>query len=216
MTGVKALIVACGIVRRVASLEAVVRVESGGNPLALAVNGAVELVRPPRDLADAAAMARWLAAHGYSFDAGLGQVNSANLARLGLDTTSVFEPCANLRAASRVLEECHARALRRWADDERALAAALSCYNTGHLTRGFTNGYVAAVRAAARARAPQRPASGPAPAGQGTPRDAPRAVTLAPGALARAERAGDVQPRDEAFATSLPDAFAERMREEQE
>ena len=92
-------------------------------------------------------MARWLERHGYNFDAGLAQVNSANLARLGLDVVSVFDPCANLRGASRVLDECFERALPRFGGGERALTAALSCYNTGHFTRGVTNGYVAAVRA---------------------------------------------------------------------
>jgi type IV secretion system protein VirB1 len=104
-------------------------------------------------------MAAWLAAHRYDFDAELAQVNSANLARLGLDTFSVFEPCANLRAAQRVLDECHARALKRLGDKERALAGALSCYNTGDFTRGVRNGYVGAVRAAARSLRPRSAAT---------------------------------------------------------
>jgi len=146
VTDLGAFIVACGVVAHVDVLAAIVRVESGGNPLALSVNGAVELVRAPRNRDDAAAMARWLASHGHNFDAGLAQVNSANLARLGLDTTTVFEPCPNLRAAASVLDECLARAREHGLAGARAETAALSCYNTGHLTRGITNGYVAAVR----------------------------------------------------------------------
>jgi type IV secretion system protein VirB1 len=145
MTGVSALIVACGILRQVDLLAAIVRAESGGNPIALAVNGAVELVRAPRDPADAVAMARWLAAHGYNFDAGLAQVNSANFARLGLDASSAFDPCQNLRAALVVLDECSERARARGLVGAQAWAAALSCYNTGDLSRGIRNGYAAAV-----------------------------------------------------------------------
>ncbi|ACL64478.1 Lytic transglycosylase catalytic [Anaeromyxobacter dehalogenans 2CP-1] len=213
MTGLSALIVACGIVRHVGLIEAIVRVESGGNPFALAVNGAVELVHAPRDRDEAAAMARWLAAHGYNFDAGLAQVNSANLARFGLDTSSVFERCANLRAASRVLEECHERALQHWDDEERAMAAALSCYNTGHLTRGLRNGYVTAVRAAVDSLAPgpNRDGSRGDEACHVWGRSARRNPARGSG---RARAAiGDTQ-RDEVFAMSLADAFATRSHEE--
>ena len=147
MLNVAALAVQCGVLVDQGIMVAIVRIESGGNPYALSVNGDVELVREPRNREEAVTMARWLEKHGYNFDAGLGQVNSANLGRLGLDVASVFDPCANLRAASRVLDECYGRALGRWGAGERAVTAALSCYNTGHFTRGVTNGYVDAVRA---------------------------------------------------------------------
>lgn len=148
MSTLVALLLRCGLVANVEVLAAIVSVESGGNPLALAVNGNYELVRQPRDLGEAVAMARWLVEHGHSFDAGLAQVNSANLARLGLDPASVFDPCTNLRAASQVLQECLDRAGQRWREPGRRMAAAVSCYNTGDLTRGIANGYVEAVRAA--------------------------------------------------------------------
>ncbi len=157
MAPLVALLFRCGLVANVDVLAAIVSVESGGNPLAIAVNGDYELVRQPRDQGEAAAMARWLSEHRLSFDAGLGQVNSGNLERLGLDAASVFDACTNLRAASRVLEECLTRAGQRWRDPQRRLAAAVSCYNTGDLTRGFSNGYVGAVRAAG---APLRGAHG--------------------------------------------------------
>lgn len=148
MPSLVALMVSCGLTAHADVLAAIVRVESGGNPIALAVNGGFGLVREPRTLEEALATARWLLEHGYSFDAGLGQVNSANLRRLGLDVGSVFLPCANLKAASQILEECFDRARGRWREEERIRSAALSCYNTGHLGRGIANGYVEAVRAA--------------------------------------------------------------------
>ena len=149
MLTIAALVVQCGILANASLMAAIVQVESGGNPHALAVNGDFELVRGPRSREEGIAMARWLLDHGYSFDAGLAQVNSANLSGLGLDVVRVFEPCANLQAASRVLGECYERARERFGEGERALNAALSCYNTGDFTRGVRNGYVAAVRASA-------------------------------------------------------------------
>ncbi len=150
MLAVTVLAMRCALAIDVAILQAIVEVESRGNPYALSVNGPMELVRQPRDREDAVRMARWLEEHGYNFDAGLAQVNSANLRWLGLDVASVFEPCANLRAASRVLHECYDRASERFGEGERAVAAALSCYNPGDFTWGLRNGYVAAVRARAR------------------------------------------------------------------
>lgn len=149
MLTIAALVVQCGVLANANLIAAIVHVESGGNSAALGVNGDFELVRQPRSREEAVAMARWLLERGYNFDAGLAQVNSANLARLGLDAVRVFEPCANLQAASRVLEECHGRARDRFGESERALDATLSCYNTGDFTRGVRNGYVAAVRASA-------------------------------------------------------------------
>src|SRR5271167_4011437 len=113
----------CGVLVVPPILEAIVEVESKWNPHALAVNGDVELVRQPRNGGEAVAMARWLERNGYNFDAGLGQVNSANLARLGLDAVSVFDPCQNLRAAERVLSECYERAFAQFGGGERAMNA---------------------------------------------------------------------------------------------
>jgi len=150
MAGVIAFALACGLAVEADLLAAIVSVESGGNPLAIQVNGPMELVRQPRGRGEAVAMASWLLAHGYNFDAGLAQMNSANFARLGLDAESVFELCPNLHGAATILAECLERARVRGLLGESAVTAALSCYNTGHLTRGVQNGYAAAVRAALR------------------------------------------------------------------
>jgi type IV secretion system protein VirB1 len=203
MLNMAALAVQCGVLVDQGIMVAIVRIESGGNPNALSVNGDVELVREPRNREEAVTMARWLEKHGYNFDAGLGQVNSANLARLGLDVVSVFDPCANLRAASRVLHECYDRASRRWGEGERAVTAALSCYNTGHLTRGVANGYAGAVRANA---------SGPlvAQGSEGTagPTRVPSRKEVAPkGAEGGGSRDVVAKRPAEVFGEALADAF---------
>jgi type IV secretion system protein VirB1 len=145
LMALSAVLGACGL-PAAGWLRAIVDVESKGNPYAINVNGPMELARQPRTKEEAAAIARWLYAHGYSFDSGLGQVNSANLGRLGLDTVSVFDPCQNLKAAATVLDGCYERAAAKFGETEAAVDAALSCYNTGHFTKGVRNGYVAAVR----------------------------------------------------------------------
>lgn len=148
MVNAIAITTASGLSAQAGLLAAVAEVESRGNPPASAVNGDVELLRQADDRAEAEAMARRLAANGLNFDAGLAQVNSANHARLGLDTRSVFDLCANLRVAVAVLDECRARALRHRLEGPSAVPAALSCDNTGSPSRSVSNGYVAAVRAA--------------------------------------------------------------------
>src|SRR6266702_2285931 len=143
MAGLISVALACGLAAEADLLTAIVAVESGGYPYALQVNGEMELVRRPNDRKEAVAIASWLLAHRFNFDAGLAQVNSANFARLGLDAASAFEPCSNLRAAVAVLRECRERAQDRGLKGGRAEVAALSCYNTGDLTRGVANGYAA-------------------------------------------------------------------------
>ena len=91
-------------------------------------------------------------------DLGLGQINSANLSRLGLSIEAAFDPCRNLTAAAQILSEGYAKARPRHADDQAALRAALSLYNTGDETRGLRNGYVAKVLGPAPS-VPVRPAT---------------------------------------------------------
>jgi hypothetical protein len=67
MMNLAALALQCGVLADHGLLEAIVRVESRGNPFAVAVNGDVELVREPRSREEAVAMARWLQRHGYNF-----------------------------------------------------------------------------------------------------------------------------------------------------
>src|SRR5690606_28739596 len=90
-----------------------------------------------------AALARQYIAAGYTVDMGLMQVNSANLPKLGYSVEDMFDTCKNLRAGSTVLTNFYTLARARYPDEQSALRAALSAYNTGSFTRGFSNGYVA-------------------------------------------------------------------------
>jgi type IV secretion system protein VirB1 len=143
------------------TLMAVVEVESRFDPLAIGVNG-----RQPTHLqfsakADAVAKAESLIAKGANIDLGLAQINSKNLARLGLSVSDAFDPCRNLAAGGRLLTANYGQAAHGAADEQVALRTALSLYNTGRSDRGVQNGYVAKVVAAASRL-------GPTPSGQTT------------------------------------------------
>lgn len=150
LPGLEQLIVQCAPQVAPVTMMAIVKVESGGNPLALNVNGSRRLARQPRSEAEALAWSEWLVSRGYSIDMGLAQVNSANLARLRTNIRAMFDPCANLAAGASILSSEYANASRRMGTGQDALRAALSAYNTGNHRAGIANGYVARVSAAAR------------------------------------------------------------------
>jgi type IV secretion system protein VirB1 len=188
------LILACAPGVASQTIQAVVEVESRGDPLAIHVNGG-RLPRPALDALDAAKLAQAAIAAGHSVDLGLMQVNSANLPRLGYTAGQMFDPCTNIAAGAAVLMEGYQRAAARHGPGQAALRAALSAYNTGSPSRGFENGYVARydgvpagtaarpsnpysadttiyLRRQARGQEPaeQQPAAPPGPAGQPQPR----------------------------------------------
>lgn len=137
------------------TISALIRHESGVQQYAIGVNRKGKaLAQQPSTLEEAQAAVRDLIDQDIDFDAGLAQINVRNWDWLGLDTTTVFDPCRNLTAAQTVLSTCYARALRTQQDQQQALRAALSCYNTGNFSRGFANGYVGKVLAQAGIKVP--------------------------------------------------------------
>lgn len=140
---IAAALLACAANVAPVTLEAVMRVESGGNPLAINVNHLPGPQPRPATLADAVATAESYVARGYSVDLGLMQVNSRNLAALGLSIVQVLDPCTNVKAGATILTANYADAVRSRGEGQRALQAALSAYNTGSFYRGVANGYVA-------------------------------------------------------------------------
>ncbi|THD60595.1 lytic transglycosylase domain-containing protein [Phenylobacterium sp.] len=143
------------------TLLAVARAESGLNPNAIGVNRGAPVTSPPASPAEAAAVARRLIGAGGNLDLGLTQINSANLARLGLSIDDAFEPCRNLAAGAQILAEDYGVAHVPAVDPQAALRTALSLYNTGDVSRGFRNGYVARVVAAASGAGGPRTSSRP-------------------------------------------------------
>lgn len=142
------------------TMAAIVKTESQFQPWAIGINGNVKLTRQPNNKAEAVATAQSLIAQGYNIDMGLGQINSANLDRIGLSIESVFEPCTNLAASAAILQANYQSATKKLQGEQPALHAALSAYNTGSFTKGFKNGYVQKVvkNAGAATTAPIVPA----------------------------------------------------------
>jgi len=127
------------------TLRAIIRTESGFDPLALHINGNVRLKTPPRTVSEAISWSGWLIGRGYSIDLGLMQVNSRNLARLRMTLAQAFDPCWNIRAGATLLAQEYRRAARVHGPGTGALLYAISAYNTGNWQAGLRNGYVARV-----------------------------------------------------------------------
>ncbi|MBU9413517.1 lytic transglycosylase domain-containing protein [Burkholderia multivorans] len=130
-----------------ATMQAVVRTESGGNPYAIGVVGG-HLVRQPRTLGEAVATADALEHAGWNYSVGLAQVNRAHLAGYGLTGAAGFHACRNLAAGADILARCYAAAVRRGHPahaGQVALRDALSCYTSGNFQTGYRTGYVQRV-----------------------------------------------------------------------
>jgi type IV secretion system protein VirB1 len=141
-----ALLMSCAPLIEPGTAQALIAVESAGNPYAIGVV-AGSLVRQPVNLSEAIATARALNAAGRNFSVGLAQINKGNFSKHDMTLETAFEPCANLKAMQAILGECFARAAPR-NDQQTALRRAISCYYSGNFQTGFDHGYVRKVVAA--------------------------------------------------------------------
>ncbi|MEO9231579.1 MAG: lytic transglycosylase domain-containing protein [Devosia sp.] len=141
------LILACAPLVDAHTVKEVIRVESEGNPIAVNINvkkdGSTFKHNPIRNKKDAIFVAKKAIQAGYNADLGYMQVNSRNLESLGFTVDDMFHACKNLKAGSKVLHNFYTAALKVYKDEQTALLAALSAYNTGSFKKGFENGYVA-------------------------------------------------------------------------
>ena len=149
MAQLDAYYAACAPAIGASTIAAIVKVESGGNPWAINDN-TTRRTFGARTYREAVGIASNLVRIGHSVDMGLTQVNSRNLARVGMTIGEVLEPCRNLMAAARILTDCYLLAAARYGEGQGALVHALGCYNTGSLYAGKR--YVARVLAAALGR----------------------------------------------------------------
>jgi type IV secretion system protein VirB1 len=117
-------------------MAAIVNVESSYNPYAIGVVKG-RLQRQPKNKQEAIVTAKALAASGWNFSMGIAQINRYNLPKYNITYEQAFEPCANLWAGSKILEDCYVRAANNKRTPQQALQAAISCYYSGNFTRGF-------------------------------------------------------------------------------
>ncbi len=128
------------------TLRAVAAVESHFEPWAVRDNTTHE-DRTPSSLTAAVALAEDRLRKGHSVDLGLMQINSGNLASLGMGVKDAFDPCRSLDAANRILRTAFAAGSSE-ADRQAAILITLSRYNTGRPLAGIANGYANRVIAA--------------------------------------------------------------------
>ncbi len=140
---IAAALLACAMNVHPVTIDAVVRVESGGDALAIHVNGLPGPQPHPVNFDDAVRIAKLYISRGFSTDLGLTQINSRNLGPLGLTVEQAFDPCANINGGARILTADYVVAVHSYGEGQAALQAALSAYNTGSQSAGFLNGYVA-------------------------------------------------------------------------
>jgi type IV secretion system protein VirB1 len=140
------LILACAPNVAPHTVQEIIRVESNGNPIAVNVNtrnGAKFKHKKITTKKEAISVSKAAIAAGHTVDMGYMQVNSANLKGLGYTVADMFDPCKNLKAGAHILTTAYSDALPRHSNEQAALRAALSRYNTGSFGKGFRNGYVA-------------------------------------------------------------------------
>ncbi len=120
-------------------LYAIVKTESGLNPYALEIiapavdrgikcpfrrsRGRVFYSCMPGSREEALKLMRYAQEKGYSYSAGLGQINSRWIRKLGLQPEFLLDPCYNLNVSAYILNLCWHRFGDSW--------ETVDCYNKG-------------------------------------------------------------------------------------
>jgi len=131
------LYAACGPDVHPATIQAIIEVESAGNPLAILDNATGKSYKP-KDRSQAVLIAADLLAQGHSLDMGLMQINSQHLNKRGINYRQLFDPCFNISVGTAILAEFYQRHSRNHpqAPPDLILLKSLSSYNTGTPYRG--------------------------------------------------------------------------------
>jgi type IV secretion system protein VirB1 len=130
----------------VSTLRAVAAVESHFDPLAIRDNSTHESWAPS-SISAAGALAKDRLKQGHSIDIGLMQINSGNLASLGMEVEDAFNACHSLDAARRILQTAFAAGSSE-SERQAAILITLSRYNSGKTLAGIANGYTNQVMSA--------------------------------------------------------------------
>jgi type IV secretion system protein VirB1 len=144
-----------------ATLNAIIRVESDGNPNAMQIDfprallkqwhlpeGTLQLRRQPATQREALEWLDYFERRGIFVDLGLMQVSTAEAKRRGIPVESLSDPCSNLRAGWQILDSAYQLEMKTYGPGQEALQHAISRYNTGDTQRGIDNGYLARIMAA--------------------------------------------------------------------
>lgn len=142
------LAASCAPMVHVDTLAAIAHIESGFHTGAINDNTGKRSYMPHTKEEAIALATELVTVKNHVVDLGLMQVNSKNLADLGMTVADAFDPCKSINAGARALQTAFTPPVPGQ-DTLPALLQAISRYNTGNSTRGFTNGYVDKVVASA-------------------------------------------------------------------
>lgn len=119
-------------------IQSLISIESGGNDLALAVVGYSGFYQPKK-LTFAIRLIKKLFRKGYSFSAGLMQINSQHYTHYNLNGFDVFDPCTNIKIGADIYADCYNRASKIYKNktEREKHQYASSCYFSGNFKTGF-------------------------------------------------------------------------------
>ena len=141
MPSMDALIQQCAPAVSPILMQALVRAESSGDPLAIGVDGKQAPVPRPRTLEEAVTTAKRMASQGAGFSVGLAQVHASNVRLYGLSWAEAFDPCRNLAVGQKILWNFYHRASASGYSGVAAVWAALRGYNSGRVDRAISDEY---------------------------------------------------------------------------
>ena len=141
-----AMLTDCGPAVSPETTQAIIQVESGGNPLAIGDN-TLKKSFSPKTTAEAVELASRLINQGHNIDIGLMQINSCHIRPMNLTLQELFDPCRNIHIGTTILAEFYRQ--HKTSDPVQSLFRALSAYNTGQAWKGA--GYVNKILEAAGA-----------------------------------------------------------------
>lgn len=118
------------------TLDALVRVESGGKPYVVA-NVSDKTSHYFGNKEKAILFINYLSSKKKSYSAGLMQIYSGNFQAYGLTNETVFDYCTNIKTGVEILKNCYNIASKETSNPQIALRKAMSCYYSGNFTRGF-------------------------------------------------------------------------------
>ncbi|OCX76231.1 hypothetical protein A6M27_02895 [Acidithiobacillus thiooxidans] len=147
MIPVQQLVTQCAPFVAPSTMSAIVRVESGGNPLVI-LDNTTGRDYYPQTVQQGAAIIRHLLSIGHTqIDVGIAQVDTENFAAYGLTPTTALNACTNLRVGARILQNAYRMASATYGPGQTALYHAFQAYNSGRLIGdpGYANKILAAA-----------------------------------------------------------------------
>lgn len=127
----------CGAGVHPDTLNAIIKVESNYNELAINDNS-TGISHRPKSKEEAIELTKYFYSVGHSLDVGLMQINSLHFNESGIDYTMLFDPCYNISIGTNILKSFYKdHSLNNPTDPpEITLLKALSSYNTGRPHKG--------------------------------------------------------------------------------